>query len=393
MSTLTQMQRMKRARTMLLINHPFFGYLSAKLKLVETDQFPTMATDGRHMFFNPKFTEKLTDNQMLTGVGHETMHCASEHFDRAGTREQNRWKKACDHAINPILVDAGFSPINIPGVFDWLYDPKWKKNTAEGIYDQLPPEPPGGGGGCGCTIVPKPGGNDPGDEEGDKGTEADPKAPPVNWKRAIVEAASFAKMRGKLPAGIEDMVDKVINPEQNWRQIIRSAFSTAKKTDWTFRRPNKRYAHQGIVLPTPYGYSTSVEWWGDSSGSISPTAFAIGLGAAVQIANQFRITINAGVFDADVHLFEKNVRSSDILKRVKFVGRGGTAFEPVFEHIANGKRKPDAVVIWTDGYGSFPTKRPPYQVIWAMPDTSKEVQVPFGQRVFIDFNKLAKVGV
>lgn len=396
-----EMQRMKRARTMLLLHYPFFGYLAAKLKILETDKFPTMATDGKHIFFNPKFTKGLSNNQTLTGIAHEVMHNACEHFSRIGTREPEKWKKAADYAINLILKDAGFTPIEIPGVFSWLLDEQYRGMTAEKICDHMPQTPPSPS----CTIIKIGTGsagtdgegsgdedpNDPPQQDGGApGPSPDPAPPPVNWKRAIVEAAQFAKMRGKLPAGMEELVDGIIHPKVDWRQIVRAEMTRAKKTDWTFRRPNRRYAHTGITLPVPFGYQSAVEWWGDSSGSISPVAWKAGLGTCIDIAKSLRIRINVGVCDAQVHLFEEDVKDSDIVKKVKFVGRGGTDFRPIFDHIREGRRKPDCIVIWTDGYGSFPDRRPPYQVVWAMPESSEGVKLPFGRKLLIDFKELVE---
>lgn len=395
-------QRMKRARTLLLIKHPFFGYLAAKLKLVATDTVPTMATDGRSLFFNPRFLALLEDDQTLTGFVHEVMHCASEHFDRQGTRESERWKKACDHAINPIILKSGFKAISIPGVFEWLCDPPtYGGKTAEACYDILPPDPPGKKS-CGCSIIrgemKAPGEGDGKDKPdqpqiGGGGTSAaaTPPAPPVvNWKRAVVEAATFARMRGKMPGHLEEVVEQIVHPKTDWKRVIRSAFSVAKKTDWSWRRPNKRYAHQGIIMPTPFGYTTSVEWWGDTSGSVGAKFFSLGLGGAVEICRQLKIELNAGVCDAAVQGFWKKVRDSDILKTIKFLGRGGTDFRPIFRHVKEGRRKPDCIVIVTDLYGTFPDKseKPPCQVIWMAPDSSKEVQVPFGQRLFVNLKEL-----
>jgi len=70
------MQRLRRARTLLLLHYPFFGYLTAKLKLVETEAVPTAATDGKSIFFNPKFTKMLDPNQTLTLIAHEVGHPA-----------------------------------------------------------------------------------------------------------------------------------------------------------------------------------------------------------------------------------------------------------------------------------------------------------------------------
>jgi predicted metal-dependent peptidase len=397
-------QRIKRARTLCLIKHPFFGYLSAKLKLVATDNIPSMATDGRSLFFNPRFTALLDDDQTLTGLVHEVMHCASEHFDRQGTRDAERWKKACDHAINPIILKSGFKAISIPGVFEWLCDPaQYGGKTAEVIYDALPPEPPDGGGKCGCVIIrgemkkPGDGTSSPDPNAPQTGTGVvdasapPPPPPPVNWKRAVVEAATFARMRGKLPGHLEDLVEEIVHPKTDWKRVIRSAFSVAQKTDWSWRRPNKRYAHQGIILPTPYGYTTSVRWYGDTSGSVGAKFFALGLGGAVEICRQLRIQIDCGVFDAAIQGFWENVKDSNILKTVQFLGRGGTDFRPIFQHLKETKkRKPDCVVIVTDLYGTFPEKseKPPCQVIWMAPDTSKGVEVPFGQRLFVNLKEL-----
>jgi len=172
--------------------------------------------------------------------------------------------------------------------------------------------------------------------------------------------------------------------------VIRQAFTAAKKTDWSWRRPNKRYAHQGIILPTPHGYSTSVEWWGDTSGSVGARFFSLGLGGGVEICKLLRVKLDMGVCDAQVQGFWTNVKDADILKTVKFLGRGGTDFRPIFEHLKKGKRKPDCIVIVTDGFGTYPSKeqKPPCQVIWFLPDTSKSVEVPFGQRLFVNAKEL-----
>ena len=49
------------ARVGLLLRHPFFGNMATRLKIEEcTDWCPTAATDGRHLFYNRDFFEKLS---------------------------------------------------------------------------------------------------------------------------------------------------------------------------------------------------------------------------------------------------------------------------------------------------------------------------------------------
>ena len=45
--------RIQRARTTLLLDHPFFGSLLFRLKGRENRSIATMATDGVSLYFNP----------------------------------------------------------------------------------------------------------------------------------------------------------------------------------------------------------------------------------------------------------------------------------------------------------------------------------------------------
>lgn len=386
-----EMQRLRRARTLLLLHYPFFGYLTAKLKLVETEAVPTAATDGKSIFFNPKFTKMLDPNQTLTLIAHEVGHPALLFWERCGMRNKKKFNMAQDHAWNLVLKDSGFAPLSVAGKFDWLCDDQFKGQVAERIYDQLPEPPPEyvmdvqGDGGAGAS-------NDPPQADGGAGDPSSPQPPPVNWKRAMVEAAQYAKMRGKLPGGIEEMIDEIIHPKINFRSIIRSTMSLARKTDWSFRRPNKRYAHQGICVPVPYGYTTRGEVWLDTSGSMGTDELKVGLGLCVEVSQQLRVAIDVGICDASVHDFQTNVKGTDIVRRVRIKGRGGTNFTPAFEHVRDHRRRPDFLIYFTDLCGSFPDWKPKYQVLWAVPERYKndEAKVPFGRILWVPEEQLKK---
>jgi hypothetical protein len=51
--------RIQRARTALLLDHPFFGSLLFRLGGRASNSIPTMATDGVSLFYNPAFVETL----------------------------------------------------------------------------------------------------------------------------------------------------------------------------------------------------------------------------------------------------------------------------------------------------------------------------------------------
>ena len=52
-------RRLQKARTTLLLDHPFFGSLLFRLKGRESRSIKTMATDGISLFYNPDFVDTL----------------------------------------------------------------------------------------------------------------------------------------------------------------------------------------------------------------------------------------------------------------------------------------------------------------------------------------------
>jgi predicted metal-dependent peptidase len=101
--------RIQRARTALLLDHPFFGTLLFRLKGRETLAVETMATDGISLFYNPRFVDTLTAAELCGVLAHEVLHPGLQHHVRRGNRSPVRWNMACDYAINPLVVDAGLS--------------------------------------------------------------------------------------------------------------------------------------------------------------------------------------------------------------------------------------------------------------------------------------------
>jgi predicted metal-dependent peptidase len=61
------------------------------------------------------------------------------------------------------------------------------------------------------------------------------------------------------------------------------------------------------------------------------------------------------------------------------LGRGGTDFRPVFDWLAQQHDAATVVLYATDGMGSFPSRPPPWPVIWLLtPDAVRLSELPFG---------------
>src|SRR6201998_1264875 len=124
--------RLKKARTALLLDHPFFGTLLFRLGAKPLRSIKTMATDGVSLFYNPDFWGTLTRTELQGTLAHEVMHPALQHHTRRGGRDRKRWNMACDYAINPLLLEAG---LTLPK--DVLVDHRFRGMSAERIYNLI----------------------------------------------------------------------------------------------------------------------------------------------------------------------------------------------------------------------------------------------------------------
>ena len=59
--------RIQKARTTLLLDHPFFGTLLFRLGGKASRTVATMATDGASLFYNPEFVETLNAAELAGG--------------------------------------------------------------------------------------------------------------------------------------------------------------------------------------------------------------------------------------------------------------------------------------------------------------------------------------
>ena len=104
--------KLAAARTRLILDKPFLGALVLRLPMVAADPkwCPTTATDARRFYFNADYIASLSMDETQFMLAHEALHCALSHFARRQHRTKSRWDRACDYAINPLLLEEGLSP-------------------------------------------------------------------------------------------------------------------------------------------------------------------------------------------------------------------------------------------------------------------------------------------
>ena len=89
-------QAYSKARSRLVLDQPFFGTLCLRLKPVQSDEMETAATDGEHIYYNPKYFLKLREPERVGLLAHEVMHVALLHMLRRQEREHRKWNVATD---------------------------------------------------------------------------------------------------------------------------------------------------------------------------------------------------------------------------------------------------------------------------------------------------------
>jgi predicted metal-dependent peptidase len=390
--------RIQKARTRLLLDHPFFGSLLFRLKGRETSSIPTMATDGVSLFYNPAFVETLSSPELAGVLAHEVMHPALQHHTRRADRSATRWNMACDYAINPLLVDAGlilpkdvlledrFRGMNAERIYNLLMeeDPKNQQQSETGgdseekpesrkdqgetkeesVDETNAPETPGGIG----QILDAP---MPADDEGK--TEAEQAR---DWQIAVEQAETLAKLAGKAPAGLGRALEGAAEAAVNWRELLRRLWSETTPADYSWMRPNRRHIWQGLYLPGIMREGVGeVAIAVDCSGSISARQLAL-FEAEIRsiIEGQRPERVYVLYFDAAV----QKVETYEAGQRIDLnpVGGGGTEFGPSFEWLDARGIRPQSMVFLTDLYGSFPPAAPSYPVLWA---STGGRNAPFGQ--------------
>jgi predicted metal-dependent peptidase len=392
--------RIQKARTTLLLDHPFFGTLLFRLGGKASRSVATMATDGVSLFYNPEFVDTLNAAELAGVLAHEVMHAALQHHTRRGDRNPVRWNMACDYAINPILLDAG---LTLPK--DVLIDSRFRGMSAERIYNQIEEDEkqegstgqsesqPGNGSGgpeddslqndpCGDepSAPSTPGGvgqvlDAPAPEAGDGPSIAEQAR---EWQIAVEQAETVAKVAGKLPGGAVRALEAAQAAKVDWRELLRRAWSDTIPSDYSWTRPNRRHVWSGLYLPgvTSEG-AGEIAIAVDCSGSVSPRQLGL-FEAEIRsiLAGQRPRLVHVLYFDAAVQKVETYQAGQPV--SLSPIGGGGTNFRPCFDWLQKQSIVPQTLVFLTDLCGRFPTETPMYPVIWASTECRK---APFGEVV------------
>ena len=352
---LSTADRITKAKVRLQSESPFFAHLLMNMLIKEDKRVPSMGVNFKgNAVYNEEWLSEKTDQEIKAVLCHEVMHVALMHLVRLGKRDQMLWNIAADCCINWMLNREGFKLPKegiIPSSYGEVELPfksgKKKINvsnkSAEEVYDMLQ------------DLVDKEG-----DLEGTQGfdqhefgenlSEAEAEDIRREWTNKLVEAATAAKARGKLPGSVERFLDELMNPQLNWKAMMYQFITKDIIHNYTMARPSKRSYSTGVFMPHALKENLTVVVTVDTSGSISKEEYSVFFGEICGIANAFEnVDIELVFWDTEVRKTVKlRGKSKEELMKIKPYGGGGTHMSCLGEYF-QGKPVPRLMVHLTDG--------------------------------------------
>jgi len=360
-----------KARVDMLVDAPFFGNLATRLILKDATKWcPTLATDGKYFYYNKHFVAAMNEKERVFGFGHEILHCVYDHFDvnRRGDRNPMLWNIANDYVINADLIDANIGEqIRLVDIcFDW----KYRSKVSEEIYDELfkEMEEQGriqyvdtfdvhldreDGDDEGADGMDQPGeGNNDGTDGPIKYTDEEKEQIKQEFQNATMQSAKAAGA-GNLPGGVRKMLDKLLNPQLDWRQLLAMQIQSVIRSDYNWMTPSRKGADEGYYLPGMDRETTiDIALALDMSGSIYDDMALDFLSEVKGIMDQYTdFRIHLFCFDTAVHNPQTFDQSNiDEFMNYELAGGGGTDFDCCFDYMKENGIQPKKFVMFTDGY-------------------------------------------
>lgn len=439
-------QKMRKARSELVLAHPFFGSLALRLNLKCDSDCRDLWTDGQTLAFNPLYACMLSTEQMIGAQAHEVMHLACGHHVRRQGRDEDLWNKACDYAINDILFEAGFK---LPD--NYRHEPLYQNMSVDDIYTTLlnlyEQELHGGAenshaeagadtgedgslGGLdskGDELEQNDNKNSKDKEENDGNEEGqDQKNKAVNQDELgegkkslqntsasfygevkdhpllsennnediqrqieqeaninLAQAIQSAPHMGDIPLGLLRLYKQQLRPDLDWKSLLQRFIENCNDGDYSWSQPNRRYIYQDIYLPSRREPRIPyIALAIDASGSVDKDVLAKFCSELESILEAYDSSLIVLYHDTKVQ-DHALYRREDRPLRLTPRGGGGTDFRSIPEFLEKENYHPACLLWFTDMECDLFPEEPPYPVLW-ISSSKNAPSPPFGEYITMD---------
>ena len=345
--------------------YPFFGSIAADVEYQETEDIKSIKSDGRNIFYNPKYMSCLSAADQIFVLAHELCHIAFEHTARGKGKDPMIWETATDAVINQMLKRDGLDiiagGIDYPEAIDYDAEQYYEillkeKLDIELLFGKLEgQENPAGGGGNG-EQPPESDDSEDDSEDEDNNDESDQVLLPAeddsdNEDSEDDEHALVEEKESKAGNAVNRdtrIVEEIGNcqPVIDWRLILLDTINYG--VDWSY---TNAVLENGIVRPVLAEMPVpETEIVLDTSWSVDEELLRNFLRECKNILTFSKL--KAGCFDTVFYGFH-DIRTVQDIENMPFQGGGGTDFNVAAEAFT---LRVDNRIIFTDGQAPMPDK-------------------------------------
>jgi predicted metal-dependent peptidase len=364
----------------LLLREPFFGHLLGSIvRVVSSTETKTAGVgirDSRvHLLVNPTFfVDTLrTKPERVAVLKHEVLHLAFKHVTRRPKdKDPSIWNLAADLVVNQHVGKPWKLPadaVTLASFKDLALPPD---QTVDWYYDKL----------VAAGVAPRA---DWHSDHSAFGEEGDSPLADLLADRLLTQTADRvgASVWSTLPGPLRALVQAALvrrEPEVDWRRALRLFSSSSRRTRIvsTKHRASRRYGtFPGIRVERRHRIAVAI----DTSGSVTDEH----LGAFFsEIHSIWRQGAEVHVIECDAAVQRVYPYRGALPRGV--AGRGGTAFDPVFEFLRDERRtRWDACVYLTDGVAREPSIPPPCRLLWVVTPHGSVDALRFGRAVKLSY--------
>ena len=356
--------KISKAKTQIVLQHPFWAVILLRRQLILGYNVPTACINRRSQItINPRWAKDFSVAQLQFLLCHEVGHEVFDHINRRGARNPGKWNRAGDAVINDLLKECKVGEF-IEGGVDM---PGSKDKTTDQVYNEMPDsdkEP----GGIGNDI----------DDSGSPMTSEEIDTHSATLRVELAQAAQAAKMAGKLPGVLEELVASILAVKTPWYSVLEKHMVSYISGDYSWARPNRRFIGSGAYLPSTGRKQSmgTVVVQIDVSGSISKTE--------LDYYNGHLSRIIADCSPEKVHVIYTDTKvvnhiefDQDEEVTLQFYSGGGTDMFSGIQWCEEQGIQPEVFVTMTDGYTPWGTD-PGFPTIWVI---SSDVVAPYGETI------------
>lgn len=400
----------KTARNELYLNLRFLDVALSSLAFLPDGNTGSWGSDGTVFYYSPEYlleTYRRSPVLMNRGFLHQLFHCMFGHIWKGEGKRSGDWDLACDVAAEYLMDSLSLACVHRPLTArrrDWYHrlEEEMSVVTGERVYRILEPMDPSDP--VYRRLV----------DEFRKDDHQFWRKPPKNpkqqnrrqeWEdirdKIQTELEVFSKEAGVNPGGLEEALAAENRERYDYREflqrfaVIREEMQVDPDSfDYIFYDYGMRlYGNMPLIEPLETREVQKIEDFViviDTSMSCKGELVKVFLEQTYQILSQtesFFRKINIRILQCDEKVqddakIENGEQLQDYMEHLEIRGLGGTDFRPPFVYVQELMAKKEfhklkGLLYFTDGYGTYPVRMPPYDVAFVFLERDyKDVDVP-----------------